>query len=174
MNCKGWVPDYAIHEVLMPDEEKKEPEPIKRADIKELRKLGLIFEINRTVLHPLGLALEVTIHDDGTEELSGVWDCRDDPEGVAFGDDTWKDGFAKLKAAQEWIQSRIHARYEALGYVVQGGGFPLYTPCELPEGQPYTLPENPNHEDMFVYQSATGVPLKKIIDDADKGKKDDK
>lgn len=61
-------------------------EKIKKIDIKEFRELGFLQEANRLFFHPLGLALEVNVNDDGTEELSGVWDYREDPEGILFGD----------------------------------------------------------------------------------------
>ena len=59
---------------------------IKRIDIKEFREQGFLQEVNRKFFHPLGLALEVIIDDDtGEEKLGGVWDYRDDPEGMFFG-----------------------------------------------------------------------------------------
>lgn len=70
-------------------------EEIKRMDIKEFRELGFLQEVNRLVLHPCGLALEVVIHEDGTEELGGVWDYREDPEGICYGG----DGSPSLKKA---------------------------------------------------------------------------
>lgn len=63
------------------------PDDIKRMDIREFRSEGFLQEANRLFFHPLGLALEVNVEDDGTETLGGVWDYRDDPEGVAFGSD---------------------------------------------------------------------------------------
>lgn len=59
---------------------------IKRMDIKEFREVGYLQEANRLFFHPHGLALEITKHVDGTESISSVWDSRDDPEGVVFGD----------------------------------------------------------------------------------------
>lgn len=58
---------------------------IKRMDAKEFREGGFLHEVNRLCLHPLGLALEVVVNDDGSETLGGVWDYRDDPEGMVFG-----------------------------------------------------------------------------------------
>lgn len=57
---------------------------VKRIDIKEFRALGFLQEINRQFLHPLGLALEVIVDDEGNETLGGVWDYREDPEGMFF------------------------------------------------------------------------------------------
>ena len=59
-------------------------ENIKRMDIKEFRELGYLQELNRTFLHPLGLALEVSQESDGREWISGVWDYREDEEGIYY------------------------------------------------------------------------------------------
>jgi hypothetical protein len=53
-------------------------------DISEFRKVGFLQEVNRQFFHPLGLALEIQIDEDGTERLGGIWDYRDDPEGILF------------------------------------------------------------------------------------------
>jgi hypothetical protein len=61
---------------------------IKRIDIKEFRELGFLQELNRCFLHPLGLALEVIVNEeDGSESLGGIWDYRDDPEGMLYGEE---------------------------------------------------------------------------------------
>jgi hypothetical protein len=61
-------------------------EKIKRINIKEFRAKGFLQEANRKFFHPLGLALEIIINDEtGEENLSGVWDYRDDDEGMFFG-----------------------------------------------------------------------------------------
>jgi hypothetical protein len=84
-------------------------EPVKSIGIAEFRELGFLQELNRTFLHPLGMALEVVIEEcercggdgvekyppkeactgcDGagfTERLGRIWDYRDDPEGMEFG-----------------------------------------------------------------------------------------
>jgi hypothetical protein len=56
-------------------------------NIAEFRKLGFLQEANRLFFHPLGLALEIVVNDDGSEQLGGVWDYRDDLEGIMFGPD---------------------------------------------------------------------------------------
>ena len=33
---------------------------------------GLLFEINRKILHPLGLAIEVVVEDDGTTKFGSL------------------------------------------------------------------------------------------------------
>jgi hypothetical protein len=61
------------------------PEKVKRMDIKEFREKGYLQEANRLFFHPLGLALEVIINEEtGEEKLGGIWDFRDDPEGLYF------------------------------------------------------------------------------------------
>ena len=57
---------------------------IKKMNINEFRTKGYLQELNRAFLHPLGLALEISIDDNGTEKISGIQDHRDDPEGVIF------------------------------------------------------------------------------------------
>lgn len=60
---------------------------MKYMKIKEFRKLGLLQEINRCFLHPMGLALEIVKEENGNEEFGKIWDFRDDPEGMMFGND---------------------------------------------------------------------------------------
>lgn len=60
---------------------------IKRLSVAEFRALGYLQEVNRLCLHPLGLALEIVVEDDGSERFGEVWDYRDDPEGMEFGPD---------------------------------------------------------------------------------------
>jgi hypothetical protein len=91
---------------------------VQRLEIAEFRRLGYLQEINRRLLHPLGLALEVTIADDGTETISGVWDCRDDPEGVYFAD-VDDDLRAKAVLVEERWRERRDPRVAALGYMIQ-------------------------------------------------------
>lgn len=63
----------------------------------EFRSLGLLQEVNRQFLHPLGLALEVVVNEDGTEEFGRVWDARGDPEGMAFGEKMRPDAVAYVR-----------------------------------------------------------------------------
>lgn len=57
---------------------------IKRIGIKEFREKGYLQELNRRFLHPLGLALEVIVNDEGIEKLGGVWDYREEQEGIYY------------------------------------------------------------------------------------------
>ncbi len=60
---------------------------VKRMNLQEFRELGYLQEVNRGFFHPHGLALEMTI-DKGKFSISGVWDYREDPEGIIFTDGT--------------------------------------------------------------------------------------
>jgi len=87
---------------------------------------GLLFEINRTVLHPVGLAL--CFHVDDDDKLAGieVWDSRDDPEGYLFTEDTLKHGEEKFrKFMVEFGKEKQQERKEELGYVYQIGNVVL-------------------------------------------------
>jgi hypothetical protein len=91
---------------------------IKRMNIKEFRQMGLLAELNRAFLHPLGLALEIIIDDEtGEEKLGGIWDYRDDPEGILFS----KEHFPteKIKKAQEFIMQKHEQRLKTLGFIYQ-------------------------------------------------------
>jgi hypothetical protein len=85
-------------------------------DIKEFCDLGYLQEVNRQFFHPLGLALEVTVEDDGSQHLSGVWDYRDDPEGMIFG---MRPDPGKAIRVEEEYSRHVEARLELMGSIVQ-------------------------------------------------------
>lgn len=90
---------------------------MKYMDIKEFCELGLLHEVNRQFFHPLGLALVVGEEDDGTQSIIGVWDNRDDPEGICFADETLSA--AKAQSVKDLEDARREARQASLGYWVQ-------------------------------------------------------
>lgn len=60
---------------------------IKWMDLDEFLNEGYLQEVNRKFFHPLGLALAVNCDEDGVVTgIAGLWDYRDDPEGIVFGD----------------------------------------------------------------------------------------
>lgn len=77
------------------------------------RELGFLHEVNRLVLHPLGLAMFV----DPDKDQMGVFDMRDDPEGVYYHDETLRPEAATYVA--EKLEARGQARIDQLGYVIQ-------------------------------------------------------
>jgi len=97
---------------------------IKRIDIKEFREKGYLQEINRRFLHPLGLALEVEIADDGSEHLSGVWDYRDDSEGIHYdisnSNSDRKERFIEKKNfIDAEFETKSNTRKEILGFDIE-------------------------------------------------------
>jgi len=94
---------------------------INRIDIAEFRSHGYLQELNRQFLHPLGLALEVIVNDDGKETLGGIWDYRGDEEGIAYGKDMtehekWLENSNRI--IEEQKQKR-HTRERLLGFYIQ-------------------------------------------------------
>ena len=135
---------------------------------------GLLFKINRDVLHPFGMALEVICWDSDDHEynqyltrirnawsdikakidsdsprlshyeerqykdilvmleelleikkqqvrLGGIWDYRDDPEGMVYEEKTFEGGKVKLdKFMEEFGNDKLKSRMELLGYIIQG------------------------------------------------------
>lgn len=85
-----------------------------------LLETGLLFEINRCVLHPLNLGLEANVGGDGTGEIRKVWDCRGGTA-LRYDEEVFSAGVEKL--ANYMLASGDLARFqrfEELGYRVQG------------------------------------------------------
>lgn len=84
---------------------------------------GLIFEINRQVLHPLGLAIVVNVHEENNKWLAieGLYKVdSEDKEGFLFDEETFNVGYEKyrrylLKSGQKMLDSRNNI----LGYIIQ-------------------------------------------------------
>lgn len=99
-------------------------EEIKKIPIKEFREIGFLQEVNRQFLHPHGLALQVTIDDDGNESLDGIWDYREDPVGIIYdlknSDNERIQNFVSKRdnVLEEYIKHR-NTRIEKLGNVVE-------------------------------------------------------
>ena len=90
--------------------------------IKDFIKQGYLQEVNREYLHPLGLSLGVTVEEDGEAKLYRVWDSRDDPEGMVFGDATDTDKARQV--AKQRAAKAVH-RAEQFGWTVQPVGVVL-------------------------------------------------
>lgn len=83
---------------------------------------GLIFEINRKVLHPLGLAMIVDVDLKNRKQLAitAIAETEDpegfvyDPEGFEVGTDKY-NRFLEKKGGQE----RLDARQAKYGFIVQ-------------------------------------------------------
>jgi len=84
---------------------------------------GLVFEINRKVLHPLGLSLDIGIHPDNSKWLAikGLLSVEDgDEEGFIFDGETFNVGADRYKMylAKEG-QKKLDDRERSIGYVIQ-------------------------------------------------------
>lgn len=149
----------------MADQIRSEVVDVPRMPIREFMDDGYLQEVNRRLLHPCGLALEVLVAqeptavirltegglqalrdmieyvlsedpsreaalheleerldeaeqlDPGDAFLSGIWDCRDDAEGVIFGPGVIDE--AKARKVTHEMTHRGLTRQETLGYVIQ-------------------------------------------------------
>lgn len=96
---------------------------IKRMDIAEFVELGFLQEVNRQFFHPLGLALEVQLDESGTPvRFGGVWDYRDDPEGIVFDGEVDPEKAARVERLQIEAAAR---RHKLFGFCVQPWRQPL-------------------------------------------------
>lgn len=95
------------------------PDEIKRIDIKEFREFGFLQEANRLFFHPLGLALEIKIEDDGAEKLGGIWDYRDNLGGITFADLSDSKDAEKARRVSELLADKSTERNKILGYIIQ-------------------------------------------------------
>ena len=94
---------------------------IKKMDLNEFYELGLLQELNRKFLHPMGLALEVIIDQESGNVLSfgGVWDYRDDLEGLLFPSTSDKKFIDKAETVERLFKSKKEYRLKNRGYFIQ-------------------------------------------------------
>lgn len=84
-------------------------------DLEEFVEEGFLQEVNRLFFHPRGMALVMGSDEEtGEHQLWGIWDARDDPEGIVF-----EEGAISLGKALKVEEDR-KARYDSR---VQGVGF---------------------------------------------------
>lgn len=84
--------------------------------ITEFVDLGFLQEINRRVLHPAGLALELAVSDGDWTTLR-IWDYRGDEEGVLFAEGVIQQD--KIDSVNQLIESHYDARVRLVGSNVQ-------------------------------------------------------
>ena len=95
---------------------------MKTMTLKEFYDLGLVQELNRLFLHPMGLALAVKIDEEkGTVEFDSIWDYRDDPEGMVFSEDTINTDGARLKeeTIKGMLDGKWDLRFKNFGWQIQ-------------------------------------------------------
>lgn len=107
--------------------------PVKPIPLRTLLDEGLLFEINRQVLHPFGFALAMEWDDKGAEGEPDrvVLLQTDDRDGMTFSTDAFLEGEEKLRAFLEKDgSSRLSARRMFLGFVHQ------VDPDQIKSGRP--------------------------------------
>ena len=82
---------------------------------------GLLFEVNRQVLHPLGLQLELTVAADGRRAGLELVDNRDSEAPIYFGPDQWAAGRSKYEEYMETAGRRNMQKRRRVGMVIQTG-----------------------------------------------------
>ena len=92
---------------------------IKKLSFQDFLDQGYLQEVNRQFFHPLGLALEVIINNGIVESLGGIWDYRDDPEGMAFGNLTKQSSIDKALSVDEQKQKVAKGRFKQFGFIIQ-------------------------------------------------------
>ena len=82
---------------------------------------GILFEMNRQVLHPLGL--ELHFHLDESGKITGIdlLDNRDGTEPIAFGPEAYNEGREKYEEYLREHGRRNIQKRRQLGMVIQTG-----------------------------------------------------
>lgn len=89
-------------------------------DLTEFRDCGLLQEINRLLLHPMGLALAVEADaSNAVTRIVGVLDMRSDPEGYVFGDGDEDVRARKAACVGAMFEAKRAARERAFGWHVE-------------------------------------------------------
>jgi ribA/ribD-fused uncharacterized protein len=83
---------------------------------------GLLFEINRAVLHKFGLALAYTTDDTDASKPAYLSILKvDDPEGLIFGEDLRSSGYRKYKDFLNEETPKLACRLGTFGWLDQPG-----------------------------------------------------
>lgn len=119
---------------------------------------GLLFEINRAVLHPLGLALAVQVSSDN--EIVGM-ELRktNDLDGLIYDEETLKECTLKRDAFMEREgHLRLNQRAKSLGYIIQDGIGTFFEPLNFATLQvEHRAWEAHNFGDQQAYRSFLGI-----------------
>jgi len=99
---------------------------------------GLLFEINRKILHPLGMALCVVTDDESGEAIEIFLKETTELEGVVFSEGSFLDGERKLESYMKNIgNNKRSTRKTAIGFEEQisadQGNLSSYPPPAKPE-----------------------------------------
>lgn len=91
-----------------------------RINVNFLIENGLLFEINRSILHPFGLMLSVEQDSDRNFILGDLIDCREQKEEVIFDKESLEQGKNELKKfMDEYGMKKLKKRHDLLGWIIQ-------------------------------------------------------
>lgn len=95
---------------------------MKYLSLKEFVDFGYLQEVNRLLLHRLGLSLVIEI-DESTKEyrIIGISDSRDDPEGCIYTKEVTNRSIfnEKIFRIEEELKKRDAIRLDSLGFSIQ-------------------------------------------------------
>jgi hypothetical protein len=99
----------------------RKKEEIERIDLNEFRDKGFLQEVNRQFFHPLGLALEVIVDKENGSvlRLGGIWDARNDPEGMFMADMSDPESIRKAEEVKKLYDEKADYRMNNYGFVIQ-------------------------------------------------------
>jgi hypothetical protein len=86
-----------------------------------LRNNGILFEMNRQVLHPLGLEFQIHMDDEGRITGIELLDNRDNPQPIFFPPERYSEGREKYEAYLKEQGRRNIQKRRKLGMVIQTG-----------------------------------------------------
>ena len=86
----------------------------KSLSLNEVRDLGILREINRQLLHPMGIAMFVDMDATGSV-FAGFYDYRDDPEGMVYTESSPE----KAETFQSLFEEKREVREKTFGWHVQ-------------------------------------------------------
>lgn len=82
---------------------------------------GILFEMNRQVLHPLGLQIVIEVDDEGRVTTFDLLDNRESPEPIFFTSDEFEEGRGKYEQYMQDQGKRNIQKRRQLGMVIQTG-----------------------------------------------------
>lgn len=82
---------------------------------------GILFEINRQVLHPLGLELHFHLNEEGRITGIDLEDNRPSPEPIYFSPEAFEEGREKFQRYMAEAGRRNMQKRRQLGMVIQTG-----------------------------------------------------
>lgn len=86
-----------------------------------LEENGILFEMNRQVLHPLGLELRFQLAEDGRINRIELVDNRASPEPIFFSTEAFEEGRQKYERYMQDHGRRNIQKRRQIGMVIQTG-----------------------------------------------------